>query len=69
MTFFNKIYLCFMKCFRACRPWSIRISFPVISPKTTFRILENSEAGHKNLNIKLTNIYIHIYRLSYTCHS
>ena len=44
--------------FRACRPWSIRILFPVISQKTTFRILKNSEAGHENLNIKLIK-YLH----------
>ena len=49
--------LCVIKYFRACRPLYIRI-FPVISPKTTFRILKNSEAGHENLNIKLTK-YVH----------
>ena len=32
--------------------------FPLISPKTTFRILKDSEAGHENLNIKLTK-YLH----------
>ena len=25
-----------MKYFRACRPWASRISFPNVSPKTTF---------------------------------
>ena len=47
-----------IKYFRASRPWSIRISFPVIYPKTMFIILKNSEAGHENLNIKLTE-YLH----------
>ena len=69
--FIQLIKLCIIKYFRACRPWSIRITFPIISPKNyTFRILKNSEAGHENLNIKLTKyLFTFTYTDCYTCHS